>query len=170
VSELRSVLGRLGHELTDESIQRIIDYYVGRTTHGSTLSRLVCSWVLARSDREKSWGEFRQALLSDVADVQGGTTGEGIHLGAMAGTVDLVQRGYTGLEVREDTLWLKPELPDELGHLDFQIRYRRHLIDLHIANDRLELASQPGPAPPIRVGVEGRVIDLAAGSSVTVDL
>jgi alpha,alpha-trehalase len=170
VTELRSLLGRLGHELSDESIQRNIDYYVNRTTHGSTLSRLVCSWVLVRSDREKSWGEFRRALLSDVADVQGGTTREGIHLGAMAGTVDLVQRGYTGLEVREDTLWLKPELPDELGYLDFQMRYRGHLIDLHIANDRLDLSSHPGPARPIQVGVEGQVIDLAAGSSLSIHL
>jgi alpha,alpha-trehalase len=170
VTELRSLLGRLGHELTDESIQRNIDYYVARTTHGSTLSRLVCSWVLARSDREKSWSEFRGALLSDVADVQGGTTREGIHLGAMAGTVDLVQRGYTGLEVREETLWLKPELPDELGYLGFQIRYRGHLIDLHLANDRLDLRSHPGPAASIRLGVGGRVIDLAAGDNVAVDL
>jgi alpha,alpha-trehalase len=170
VTELRSLLGRLGYELTDESIQRNIDYYVNRTTHGSTLSRLVCSWVLVRSDRDKSWGEFRRALLSDVADVQGGTTREGIHLGAMAGTVDLVQRGYTGLEVREDTLWLKPELPDELGYLDFQMRYRGHLIDLHIANDRLELSSHRGPARPIRVGIEGRVTELAAGTGISVDL
>jgi trehalose/maltose hydrolase-like predicted phosphorylase len=170
VTELRSLLGRLGYELTDESIQRNIDYYVNRTSHGSTLSRLVCSWVLVRSDRDKSWGEFRRALLSDVADVQGGTTREGIHLGAMAGTVDLVQRGYTGLEVREDTLWLKPELPDELGYLDFQMRYRGHLIDLHIANDRLELSSHRGPARPIRVGIEGRVTELAAGTGISVDL
>jgi trehalose/maltose hydrolase-like predicted phosphorylase len=88
----------------------------------------------------------------------------------MAGTVDLVQRGYTGLEVREDTLWLKPELPDELGYLDFQMRYRGHLIDLHIANDRLELSSHQGPARPIRVGIEGRVTELAAGTGISVDL
>jgi hypothetical protein len=29
---------------------------------------------------------------------QGGTTAEGIHLGAIAGTVDLLQRCYSGLE------------------------------------------------------------------------
>ncbi|MFH8492821.1 hypothetical protein [Streptomyces coeruleorubidus] len=36
------------------------------------------------------------------------TTGEGIHLGAMAGPLDLVQRGLTGLETREGALWLDP--------------------------------------------------------------
>lgn len=48
------------------------------------------------------------ALNADVADIQGGTTGEGIHRGAMAGTLDLVQRGLTGLETREEALWLDP--------------------------------------------------------------
>jgi Glycosyl hydrolase family 65, N-terminal domain/Glycosyl hydrolase family 65, C-terminal domain len=54
------------------------------------------------------------------------TTTEGIHLGAMAGTVDLVQRCYTGLETRQDVLWLNPSLPQELDGLDFEVRYRGH--------------------------------------------
>ena len=33
---------------------------------------------------------FAEALQSDVCDIQHGTTAEGVHLGAMAGTVDLV--------------------------------------------------------------------------------
>ena len=33
---------------------------------------------------------FAEALQSDVSDIQQGTTAEGVHLGAMAGTVDLV--------------------------------------------------------------------------------
>jgi hypothetical protein len=77
-----------------------IDYYLRRTSHGSTLSRMVHSWVLARSDRARSWALFTEALQSDIADVQGGTTPEGIHLGAMAGTVDLVQRCFGGVEIR----------------------------------------------------------------------
>jgi trehalose/maltose hydrolase-like predicted phosphorylase len=35
---------------------------------------------------------FEEALQSDLSDIQHGTTAEGIHLGAMAGTLDLVQR------------------------------------------------------------------------------
>src|SRR5215207_9992557 len=46
--------------------------------------------------------------------------------GAMAGTVDLVQLCYTGLETREDVLWLNPSLPGELDGLDFDVRYRGH--------------------------------------------
>ena len=98
--ELRGLFERLGYELTADAIRSNVDFYLARTSHGSTLSRIVHSWVLGRSDRERSWELFSQALESDVADIQGGTTPEGIHLGAMAGTVDLLQRGYTGLEAR----------------------------------------------------------------------
>jgi len=54
-----------------------IAYYVKRTSHVSTLSRVVHSGVLMRSDPHGSWVLFQKALESDVADVQGGTTLEG---------------------------------------------------------------------------------------------
>jgi trehalose/maltose hydrolase-like predicted phosphorylase len=41
-----------------------------------------------RLNRAVSWNHFRKALMSDISDIQGGTTPEGIHLGAMAGTVE----------------------------------------------------------------------------------
>ena len=69
---------------------------MARTSHGSTLSKVVHAWVLVRSDRERAWELFTEALASDLLDLQGGTTPEGVHLGAMAGTVDLVQRAFTG--------------------------------------------------------------------------
>ena len=69
------------------------------------------TWVLARANRPASWDVFVEALVTDVADIQGGTTPEGIHLGAMAGTVDVLQRCYTGLELRGDMLWLEPVEP-----------------------------------------------------------
>ena len=38
-------------------------------------------------------------------------------------TVDLVQRGYTGIEARQDVLWLNPSLPKELARLQLKIHY-----------------------------------------------
>jgi trehalose/maltose hydrolase-like predicted phosphorylase len=124
--ELYGLLDRLGYRHDRQTIPRTVGYYLDRTCHGSTLSRVVHSWVLARSARRKAWGWFLEALESDVADVQGGTTAEGIHLGAMAGTVDLLQRAFTGMETREDVLWFDPALPEALDALRFRVRYRRH--------------------------------------------
>ncbi|HKQ00586.1 MAG TPA: glycosyl hydrolase family 65 protein, partial [Actinomycetes bacterium] len=163
--ELRELLERLGYPLEPAAIPRNVEYYLKRTSHGSTLSGVVNAWVLARSDRPRSWGFFSEALASDLHDVQGGTTAEGIHLGAMAGTVDLAQRCYTGLETREDVLWLNPSLPKELDGLDFEVRYRGHWgINLHLSPRLLRVRVAESDAAPIRVGVNGEIVELLPGS------
>src|SRR5690606_36631729 len=84
--ELKALLERLGYRFDPEMIPRNVAYYDCRSTHGSTLSRVVHAWVLARSNRPRAMQYYAEALQSDVSDLQGGTTQEGVHLGAMAGT------------------------------------------------------------------------------------
>jgi alpha,alpha-trehalase len=164
--EVRKIFHRLGYPFDPENdIRTNVEYYLARTSHGSTLSWVAHSWVLARLDRRRSWELFLQALNSDIADLQGGTTHEGIHLGAMAGTVDLIQRCYGGLEARGGVLWLDPALPDELPALRFMIHYRGHRVDIVIARDRLQVSVLPALAPPIRVGFDGDVVDLGGGAT-----
>jgi alpha,alpha-trehalase len=163
--ELGELFARLGYPFPAGTIPKNVAYYSARTTHGSTLSRVVNSWVLARSDREGSWRFFQEALESDVADIQGGTTAEGIHLGAMAGTVDLVQRGYTGIVTHGDVLWLNPCLPAELGCLRVTVRYRGLTLDLDVRQKTLHVHARASNAAPIALGVVGTVHRLAAGEA-----
>ncbi|MFD0598867.1 hypothetical protein ACFQZ4_46650 [Catellatospora coxensis] len=109
--ELRELFGRLGYPLEPATVERTVAYYLARVAHGSSLSRIVHSWVQARADREQSWKLFAEALRADLADTRGGSTRNGVHLGAMAGTIDLAMRCYTGLETRGDVLYLHPLLP-----------------------------------------------------------
>ncbi|MEX2240467.1 MAG: glycosyl hydrolase family 65 protein [Burkholderiales bacterium] len=163
--ELEEIFGRLGYSFPADTIPKNVAYYAARTTHGSTLSRVVNSWVLARSDRAGSWRQFLEALESDVGDIQGGTTSEGIHLGAMAGTVDLVQRGYTGIEARGDVLWLNPRLPQELACLRLTVRYRGLTLDLEVRQEVLEVHARASNAAPIALGVVDAVHSLKAGET-----
>ena len=50
------------------------------------------------------------ALENDVGDIRGGTTQEGIHMGAMAAMLDLIQRGYVRIEFGESTLYFSSKL------------------------------------------------------------
>ncbi len=168
--ELSSVFGRLGVSLDEDLIERTIDYYDDRTSHGSTLSRVVHSWVLARLDRKESWRLFQQAVTSDLIDIQGGTTKEGIHTGAMAGTVDLVQRGYTGLRVDGDTLVLDPAIPPELGQLSSSIRFRGRWLDIEISTDEARVTSEPGADGAIDVRVGETSARLGPGETLSVRL
>jgi len=166
--ELRSVFDRMGYALDPEVIPRTVRYYTDRVTHGSSLSRVVHAWVLARGDREASWAHFRQALAADIADAraQSGGTREGIHFGAMAGTIDLLQRCYTGLEARGECLWLHPLLPEQLSHLGFKLFYRGHPIELDLGRDMVRVSAHGSRAAPATIVVNGEPLVLHAGRTV----
>jgi len=163
--ELAKLFTRLGYPFEPEMITRNIDYYSERTSHGSTLSRVVHAWVLARNQREQAWQLFRRALYSDISDVQGGTTPEGIHLGAMAGTVDLIQRCFTGIETREDVLWINPRLPRELKSLCFRIRYRGHGLSIQVDQQRALVAFERGWSETVKIGFRQQVVTMHQGES-----
>ncbi|MFD2999253.1 glycoside hydrolase family 65 protein [Pontibacter toksunensis] len=161
--ELLHLFNQLGYTFMPDHILENIAYYEERTSHGSTLSKIVHAWVLARSDRRRSWKNFEMALMSDVEDVQGGTTPEGIHTGAMAGTVDLVQRGFTGLEIRDNVLWFSPVLPEEIGCLNFQLRYRSHWLSLQFTHNKMVVINDKGWAKEVQIGVNGTVYTIKTG-------
>lgn len=160
--ELTEIFERLGYEFTPDMIFRNIHYYFQRTSHGSTLSWVTHAWVMARADRPRSWQLLCQALDSDFADL-GGTTAEGIHLGAMAGTVDLVQRCYIGIEPRANVLTFNPRLPDELACIRTTVRYRGQTLDLEATHDRLCVSSAPFTAHPITISYRGHVREISPG-------
>jgi len=165
--EISRLFVRLGYEWEADSARRTIDYYDQRTSHGSTLSFIAHAGVLAAIDPEHSWERFLVALESDVGDVQGGTTKEGIHLGVMAGTVDLVQRAYTGAEIRDGVLYFAPTLTDKLDGLSFPMQVRGTPIRVTIGGGELTVVITGGFSRPVRVGIGGDVRELGAGERCT---
>ena len=164
--ELRDLLGRAGYRFEPAAIPRTIDYYLARTSHGSTLSAVVHSWVLARGHRDEAVEYFERVLVSDVTDIQGGTTREGIHLAAMAGSIDLLQRCFTGLETRGDHLILNPQWPESLGALEFPMRYRGHNLQVSVHGRKVEVTAGPGDHRPIEVMCRDRTATLQPGCTV----
>ena len=161
--ELREIFARLGYEYTPDTARQNIDYYAARTTHGSTLSFIVHAHVLSRLDPDRSWDMFLTALESDVGDVQGGTTAEGIHMGVMAGTLDLLQRGYLGTESSNDLLRFAPKELERLSGLSMLIRFRDSVLSVALGNDSLSVVRVDDSATPIRIGVGDTVHDVEVG-------
>lgn len=168
--ELRDQLATMGHSLPPGSVDETIEYYIERTAHGSTLSRIVYAWVLARVDPERSWELFREALAADIDDTQGGTTPEGIHLGAMAGSLDLLQRCYSGLNLRGDEVWFDPCLPPALTHLAFDIVHRDSNLGIEIDHERVRVEVESGRAEPLPIGVRDELRQLSPGEVLEVPL
>lgn len=114
---------------------------------------------------------YLTALESDVSDVQGGTTKEGIHLGVMAGTLDLIQSGYLGCEIRDGTLRFDPMPPQQLDGLHFPMRFRDVPLEVTLDGGRLTVAVQDdGPDRYVEVGVGDEVRRIGSGQSHAFDL
>lgn len=163
--ELNEQFSYMGYDFKSEWIPKNIHYYLEQTTNGSSLSRVAHSWVMARLDRVKSWRLLQEALASDLMDTQGGTTSEGIHLGAMAGTVDIVQRCFVGIEIRRDVLWFNPLLPKELGTLIFRIRYRGHMLKVKVDHQCLWVEVERSWIGNGKIGFQDQVYEFRQGDS-----
>lgn len=141
-NELRPIFERLRYEYDRDLVRRTVDYYDERSSHGSTLSFVAYAGVLAGFDPESSWERFKVALESDVSDLQGGTTKEGIHMGVMAGTLDLVQRYYVGARIYDGVLVFRPRLLPHLDGVSFSMRYRGTPLRVQISGETLTVCAE----------------------------
>lgn len=184
--ELKHLFERLDYPYSDDMIVKNLDYYAPETADDSTLSRVVHAWVQSRVDsrhsfdilstigpdagglnreqeRQKSWTVFLEALGSDFFDIQGGTTREGIHIGAMAGTADILLRCYTGIDSREDVLWLSPKLPSAVSSLSFNVHYRKQALNLEFRPGSVKVKAKRCRTDTISLGLNGKIFAIEAG-------
>lgn len=132
------LLDQLGYHLPKGAFDKNLQFYLDRTTHGSTLSRIVYAVLTAMAgNMDQSWKLFSQALLSDYYDIQGGTTAEGIHLGVMGAVTLMTTRHYAGVDILAPKLSVNPHLPATWQRLDFAqlirgIRYHFTIDHQHV--------------------------------------
>ena len=166
--ELARIFERLGYEFAPDTVRKNVAYYDSRTSHGSTLSLIAHAHVLANLDPKSSWERYTVALGCEVSDIQGGTTREGIHLGVMAGTLDLIQRAYLGTSVSDGVLRFDPKPVGKLDGLSFPMRFRGTWLQITVEGGKLTvIAREDDAGRPIKVGVGDEVRELTAGGRYT---
>src|SRR5690606_12691154 len=67
--ELHDLFARLGYDFDADTLKRNVEYYMERTSHGSTLSKTVFASVIHHLDCEAGCELFLEALRSDIDDV-----------------------------------------------------------------------------------------------------
>ncbi len=123
--EVDGLIYELGYQLPNDYLERNLSYYLSRTSHGSTLSRVVHARLAAMTGNKKlSWELYMDALGSDYVDIQGGTTGEGIHAGVMAGTILIALNTFAGLNYRNENLSIHPDLPEKWTRMSFKLHFK----------------------------------------------
>jgi trehalose/maltose hydrolase-like predicted phosphorylase len=169
--ELRRILERLGYSFSPDMLRKNLAYYDARTSHGSTLSFVAHAGVLASVDPHASWERYMVALESDVNDVQGGTTAEGIHLGVMSGTLDLIQRFYLGEVIRDGVLFLKPSPVPNLKGLSLPLHFRGGMVQVKLDDGKVHVtAVRDSFTESVKVGVGDVVKDIPVGETHTFDV
>ncbi|MFP4473477.1 MAG: glycoside hydrolase family 65 protein [Candidatus Omnitrophota bacterium] len=175
--ELKKVFTQLGYDFDREVLKKNYDYYIQRTSHGSTLSRVVHAYIAQRLGYyEEAERYFYLAAESDINDTQGGTTQEGIHVGVMAGTVDVMLRSFAGLAILEDQICLNPELPAKWRKLKFRVRYKNIWFSLVLTQDKVSVCAKPisdvslQQSGKIPIQIKGKKHQLSPGKYVKIDL
>jgi trehalose/maltose hydrolase-like predicted phosphorylase len=89
-------------------------------------------------------------------------------MGVMAGTLDLIQRGYMGSEIRDGVLYFDPKPVGNLDGLSFPMRFRGMPLEVKLEGDKLTVAAQSdGFSQPIKVGVGNQIQEIKAGERHT---
>ncbi|MEH6566248.1 MAG: glycosyl hydrolase family 65 protein [Halopseudomonas sp.] len=166
---LRALLEGLGYEFSDQALRRTADYHLANLTHESSLSKVVCAGALACFDPSASWAFFRRSMGVDLdAPAQGGTI-EGVHLGAMSGSLDVLQRHYLGIRPALDGLHVFPLPPEELDGVSLDIGYRGARFQFSLQGRELQIDAHPSNAEAMPITHAGGRQMLAPGERLVLD-
>ncbi|HUY86782.1 MAG TPA: glycosyl hydrolase family 65 protein, partial [Acidimicrobiales bacterium] len=150
------------HLLPDEIDQGLLstnlDFYLPRTSHGSSLSLPIHASLLARAGRSDDALRFLvQASRIDLDDMTGSTAG-GLHLATLGGIWQAIVFGFAGIRpgaffdgtrlVSDPVLTLDPHLPSTWRTLSLRLRWRGHPISFKIGHREVQIASEV----PISIG------------------
>jgi len=131
--EVDTLLKEMGYQLPKDYLQKNLAYYLARTSHGSTLSRVVHAQLAQMTgNTQLAWELYSDALSSDYNDIQGGTTGEGIHAGVMAGTVMIALNTFGGINLKKEQLKMEPHLPESWEKLECRLHFKGKAFDVKI--------------------------------------
>ena len=159
--EIRELLEDAGYSTEPGLLERTFDYYLPRTSHGSTLSPLVHADLASRLGREALSAEFfREALVSDYRDVQGKTTPEGVHVGVMAGCALLCMRTYGGLSLDDEVLHFDPKLPGSWSALAYRFGFKGEGYSCLIEHDRMRIKAVSTQREAQKIIVKGKAYTL----------
>lgn len=167
--EVARILRQLGYKIDDplKLLKVNYDFYEQRTSHGSTLSKVVHA-VISRYiyPSDITWDWFMEAMHSDIDDTQGGTTIEGIHTGVMAGTLEILKQDFAGLNLSSTPMRVDPDLPAHWGEMRLSFIRCSTWFDLIVDQDRVNMTAYHKGDKVVPVEIFGKTYELKPGMTV----
>ncbi|MDN6527010.1 MAG: glycoside hydrolase family 65 protein [Tetragenococcus halophilus] len=163
--QVSTILKDLDYQVPADYVQKNLNYYLARTSHGSTLSRVVHAQLAAMvGDQDLSWQLYQEALYSDYRDIQGGTTAEGIHAGVMAATLYIPLTTFAGLDIRKDIISFEPNLPQSWSSIQFSITIRGIDFTIFVSHETITIT----PTQTTFVEINHEKVELPANEQTTI--
>ncbi|MFO8055286.1 MAG: beta-phosphoglucomutase family hydrolase [Bacteroidales bacterium] len=174
--QIKKTIEQMGYPIDDarKFMQKNYNYYINRTSHGSTLSYVVHASILkylhTNKTERQAW--FIKALESDIKDTQGGTTKEGIHTGVMAGTIDIIVESFAGIELFDDYFEINPVFPDHWREVTFKIHHikRTFEFEFKFTHDKLKITALTDFENPFSIKYKGSDYQIKPYDTITIHL
>ncbi|KAF1297826.1 glycosyl hydrolase [Enterococcus sp. JM4C] len=161
------LLKDMNYQLPEDYLEENLAYYLARTSHGSTLSRIVHAQLASIvGDRSLAWQLYQEALQSDYRDIQGGTTAEGIHAGVMAATLFITLTTFAGIDIRQERIHMQPRLPEQWQELSFKLTIRGIHFSFTVSHTQLIIEASEA----VEMTVDDQVIQLVPNKKMEIRL
>lgn len=167
-SELQRLVRSLGYAFDDEALYRTVQHHLSDLTHESSLSLVVCAGALSRIEPEASWDYFQQSMGVDLDSPSDGGTLEGVHLGAMAGSLDVLQRHYLGIWPERDGLHVCPAPPKTLGDVALSVLYRGASLSVLLQDCQLVIRSAIANRGAVPIKLPSGLVQLSPGEQLAI--
>ena len=127
------------------------EYYEPKTIHDSSLSRAIYSVVASDcGEPKKAFASFLHAIAIDMGQ-NPYSSDEGIHAASMGGIWLAVVRGFAGLRIQKDTLYLAPCLPKEIEEIKFHAVYRGKKMEICVSHRNIYIESRDSSEIPVKI-------------------
>ena len=165
--DVTDIVEAAGNNLPEDYLKKNYEYYLKRTSHGSTLSRVVHAYLAnIYGNKEDGNRLYFEALQSDYNDIQGGTTAEGIHAGVMGATVLMVLTAFAGINFKKEVLEINPSLPSKWDKLKFNFRFKQKHFYIELTTNQLAIEAKSENSSSINFIFMNKKIILPANKKV----
>lgn len=168
-AEVVSLLARLGYVVPEADLFRALTFYRDRSSHNSSLSEVGYAAGLARFDPALSWKIWRTSVRADLDAEHAGGTGDGLHLGAGAASIDVLQRVFMGLRADADGLQIAPAQPDGLGPASFGFRFHGGDYAMDWDGRHQHLSANADNTRPLSFRYHARTLSVQPGERVRLE-
>jgi maltose phosphorylase len=139
-------------------LERNYLFYEPRTVHESSLSTCVHSVLASSLDMDaKAYEMYLRTGRLDL-DNYNNDTEDGLHITSMAGTWLAIVKGFAGMRVKHNKLYLRPRLPAEWKGLTFLLYFRENILSFELQRSQTIVTNVSGEA--ISVTIEDTEIHL----------